>query len=54
MEYQRNTSGTPQNSDCIIFKRKFKPQNLNFQLRFETFFIADINYLLIYLRLVYT
>ena len=56
MEYQRNISTTPQNNEtiqyntknnCSIFKRKFKPQNLNFQLRVETFFIPDVNYLFI-------
>ena len=39
-----------------VFKRKFNTQNLNFQLKVETLFIADINYLFIslYLGLVYT
>ena len=42
-------------NNCSVFKRKFKTQNLNFQLKVETLFIADINYLFIslYLRLVY-
>ena len=34
-----------------IFKRKFKPQNLNFQLKVETFFTADVSYLVIYFSL---
>ena len=49
-EYQRNTSGTPRNNrtknDCSSFKRKFKPQNFNFQLKFEI-------YLFIYLLFIY-
>ena len=67
-EYQRNTNvttveqpGTTERyntkNNCIIFTRKFKPQNLNFQVRIETFFIADIIFLIIFfsfLRLVYT
>ena len=66
-EYQRNTKVTPvqhpgtteaynTKNNCSFFKRKFKPQNLNFQLRVETFFIIDINFLFIYFsfsRLVY-
>ena len=61
-EYQRNTDVTPAEhlgttesyktkNNCSIFKRKFKPQNLNFQLKFETFSIADIIYLFIYFSL---
>ena len=38
-------------NNCGIFKRKFKTQNLNFQLRVETFFIVDINYSFIYFSL---
>ena len=67
-EYQRNTNVTPvehagtterynTKNNCIVFKRKFKPENLNFQVRVETFFIVDINFLIIFfsfLRLVYT
>ena len=34
-----------------VFKRKFNTQNLNFQLKVETLFIADINYLFIYFSL---
>ena len=61
-EYQRNTNVTPvehlgtiepykskTKNNCNIFKRKFKPQNLKFRLKFETFLIADTNYLFIYL-----
>ena len=62
----RNTSGTPPvvrtmkpyktKNNWSVFKRKSKTRNLNFQLKFETLFIADISYLFIslYLRLVYT
>ena len=38
-------------NNCSVFKRKFKTQNLNFQLKVETLFISDINYLFIYLFL---
>ena len=61
-EYQRNTNvtlvvhpGTTEpyktKNNFSIFKRKFKLQKLNFQLKVETLFIADINYLLIYFSL---
>ena len=61
-EYQPNTNVTPvehpgttepynTKNNCSIFKRKIKPRNLNFQLMVETFFLADINYLFIYLSL---
>ena len=61
-EYQRNTNVTlvehPRTTEsyntknkCSIFKRKFKLQNLSFQLRVETFFIGDINHLFIYFSL---
>ena len=66
-EHQRNTPGNQQNTyvtpveqwwnhtkrtTIVVFLR----ENLNFQLKVEIFFIADINYLFIslYLRLVYT
>ena len=39
-------------NNCSNVKRKFKPQNLNFQLNVETLFIADINYLFIYFSLL--
>ena len=50
-EYQRNTNVTPgkypgttepykMKNNCSIFKRKFKTQKLNFQLKVETLFIA--------------
>ena len=61
-EYQRNTNVTPgkypgttepykMKNNCSIFKRKFKTQKLNFQLKAETLFIAEINYLFIYFSL---
>ena len=61
-EYQRNTNvtavkypGTTEpyktKNNCSIFKRKFKTQKLNFQLKAETLFIAEINYLFIYFSL---
>ena len=47
--------GTTEPYFSSAFKRKFKTQNLNLQLKVEALFIADINYLFIslYLRLVY-
>ena len=54
----RNTSRTPRNNGTIqnqeqlqCFKRKFKTQNSNFQLKVETIFIADMSYLSIYFSL---
>ena len=51
MEHPGITKPYNTKNSCNIFKTKFKPQNLNFQLRVETFFVADINYLFIYLFL---
>ena len=54
----RNTGRTPRNNGTIqneeqlqCFKRKFKTQNSNFQLKVETIFIADMSYLFIYFSL---
>ena len=55
----RNTSGTPvehpgttetykTKNNCCVLKRKFKTQNINFQLKVEILFLADIVYLFIY------
>ena len=41
----------PYKTKNSVFKRKFKTQNLNFQLKVETLFIGDINYLFIYFSL---
>ena len=38
-------------NNCSVFEKKFKPQNLNSQLKVEKLFIADINYLFIYFSL---
>ena len=66
-KHQRNTPGNQQNTNvtpveqCWNYTKRttivvFLRENLNFQLKVETFFIADINYLFIslYLRLVFT
>ena len=54
-EHPKTTKPYKTMNNCSLFKRKFKTQNLNYQLKVETIFIADINYLFIslYLRLVY-
>ena len=61
-EYKQNTNVTPvehlgttkpykTKNNCSIFKRKCKPQNLNFQLKFEIFSIANVIHLFIYFPL---
>ena len=51
MEHPGTTEPYKMKNNYSIFKRKFKPQNLNFSLKFETFFVADIYYLFIYFSL---
>ena len=46
-EHPGTTEPYKTKNNCSVFKRKFKTQNLNFQLKVETLFIADINYLFI-------
>ena len=53
MEHPGITKPYNTKNNCNIFKTKFKPQNLNFQLRVETFFVADINYLLFIYLFIY-
>ena len=59
-EYQWNTSlqrnHTIRSTTVVVFLRQnLNLKDLNFQIRFETFFIADINlFISLSLRLVYT
>ena len=50
-EHPGTTKSYKTKNNYSAFKRKFKTQNLNFQLKVKTLFIADINYLFIYFSL---